>query len=170
VTINPAMEGDTRLENAAVSTVVQSDVPIVSERSMYWSGEAASFGEGHNSSGVVSTTTRWGLAEGRIGSPHEFDTFILLANPSATEAEVRITYLREDGGTPIVKTYTVPGTSRYNVDVKSVVPELRDASFGAVVEVTNHIPIAVERSLYWNALDVFWAGGSNALATPLPVK
>jgi hypothetical protein len=170
MTINPAMEGDTRLENAAVSTVVQSDVPIVSERSMYWSGEAASFGEGHNSSGVVSTTTRWGLAEGRIGGPHEFDTFILLANPSATEAEVRITYLREDGGTPIVKTYTVPGTSRYNVDVKSVVPELRDASFGAVVEVTNHIPIAVERSLYWNALDVFWAGGSNALATPLPVK
>ena len=170
VTINPMTEGDPRLENAAVSTVVQSDVPIVSERSMYWSGEAASFGEGHNSSGIVSTTTLWGLAEGRIGGLHAFDTFILLANPSATEAEVKITYLREEGGAPIVKTYAVPGTSRYNVDVKTVVPELRDASFGAIIEVTNNIPIAVERSMYWNALDVFWAGGTNALATPLPVK
>ena len=28
----------------------------------------------------------------------------------------------------------------------------------------------VERSVYWNALDAFWAGGTNALATPLPVK
>ena len=40
LTINPAAEGDPRLENAAVSTVVQSDVPIVSERSMYWPGDA----------------------------------------------------------------------------------------------------------------------------------
>jgi hypothetical protein len=30
------------------------------------------------------------------------------------------------------------------------------------------VPIAVERSLYWDANGVFWAGGSNALATPLP--
>ena len=55
LTINPATEGDARLENAAVSTVVQSDVPIVSERSMYWAGDATPFGEGHNSSGVAET-------------------------------------------------------------------------------------------------------------------
>jgi autotransporter-associated beta strand protein len=167
MTINPATEDDVRLENAALSTVVQSDVPIVSERSMYWQGDAEQFGEGHNSSGVVSTATRWGLAEGRIGGPREFVTYILLANPSTTAAEVTITYLRESGA-PIVKTYTVPPTSRYNVDVKFVVPELQDASFGARIDVTNNIPIAVERSVYWNANGVSWAGGSNALATPLP--
>jgi len=33
---------------------------------------------------------------------------------------------------------------------------------------TNGVPIAVERSLYWNAPGVFWAGGFNALETPLP--
>jgi hypothetical protein len=33
------------------------------------------------------------------------------------------------------------------VDVKTVVPELQDASFGAVIEATNGVPIAVERSL-----------------------
>jgi hypothetical protein len=167
LTVNPAGEGDVRLQNAAVSTVVEADVPIVSERSMYWPGEAAPFGEGHNSSGLASLATRWGLAEGRIGGTHGFDTLILLANPSPTAAQVTITYLR-DAGAPIVRTHTVPATSRFNVDVKSSVPELRDSAFGARIEVTNAVPIAVERSLYWNANGVFWAGGSNALGTPLP--
>jgi autotransporter-associated beta strand protein len=167
LTVNPAAEGDTRLQDAALSTVVQSDVPIVSERSMYWAENEVRFGEGHNSTGLASTATRWGLAEGRLGGPREFATFILLANPSATEAQVTITYLRESGE-PVVKTYTVPPTSRFNVDVKDMVPELRETSFGARIEVTNNVPIAVERSLYWNANGVFWAGGTNALGTPLP--
>jgi hypothetical protein len=172
LTVNPATDGDVRLENAAVSTVVSSDVPIVSERSMYWQGDAVPFGEGHNSAGVIDTATRWGLAEGRVGGSHQFATFILLANPQATAAHVTITYLREGGAAPIVKTYTVPATSRFNVDVGSVVPELQSGgngeSFGARIEVTNGVPIAVERSLYWNANGVFWAGGTNALAIALP--
>jgi hypothetical protein len=167
LTINPASEGDARLEDAAVSTVVQSDVPIVSERSMYWEGDAKPFGEGHNSSGIAEAGERWGLAEGRIGLGRAFDTYILLANPSATKASVRITYLRE-GGAPIVKEYDVPATSRFNVDVKTVVPELQNSSFGAIIEVLNDVPIAVERSLYWDANGAFWAGGTNALATRLP--
>ena len=167
LTVNPAGEGDTRLENAAVSTVVQSDVPIVSERSMYWPGEVTPFGEGHNSSGVNALALRWGLAEGRTGGVQAYDTYILLANPAATPAEVTVTYLRESGA-PIVKTYKVPATSRFNIDVKTSVPELSDASFGARIDVTNNVPIAVERSMYWNAADTFWAGGTNALATPIP--
>jgi autotransporter-associated beta strand protein len=167
LTINPATEGDARLENAALSTVVESDVPIVSERSMYWPGDAAPFGEGHNSAGMVVTSTHWGLAEGRVGGPQQFQTYILLANPSRDAADVTITFLREGGAAPIVKTYTVPGTSRFNVDLATV-PELQNESFGARIDVTNGIDIAVERSLYWNANGVFWAGGTNALATPVP--
>jgi autotransporter-associated beta strand protein len=167
LTVNPASEGEPRLANAAMSTIVESDVPIVSERSMYWPEGATPFGEGHNSSGVVSTATRWGLAEGRIGAPRNFTTYILLANPSATAANVTVTYLRE-AGAPVTKTYTVPPTSRFNIDVAGAVPELHDESFGARIEVTNGVPIAVERSLYWDANGIFWAGGTNALATPLP--
>jgi autotransporter-associated beta strand protein len=167
LTVNPASEGEPRLENAAMSTIVASDVPIVSERSMYWPGDATPFGEGHNSSGIVSTATRWGLAEGRIGAPRNFTTYILLANPTTTAANVTVTYLRETGA-PVTKTYTVPPTSRFNIDVAGVVPELHDESFGARIEVTNGVPIAVERSLYWDANGIFWAGGTNAVATPLP--
>jgi hypothetical protein len=36
------------------------------------------------------------------------------------------------------------------------------------IDVTNGVNIAVERSLYCNANGVFWAGGTNALATPVP--
>jgi hypothetical protein len=62
----------------------------------------------------------------------------------------------------------VAPAGRFNVDVKTVVPELQNSSFGAIIEVLNDVPIAVERSLYWNANGVFWAGGTNALATRLP--
>jgi hypothetical protein len=167
MTINPATEDDPRLTDAAVSTIVESDVPIVSERSMYWAAETTPFGEGHNSSGVVSTATRWGLAEGRVGGVHGFDTYILLANPGKDRAEITVSYLRESGA-PIVRTYEVPATSRFNIDVKTEVPELLDSSFGARIESKNGVPIAVERSMYWNAVGAFWAGGTNALGTPLP--
>jgi autotransporter-associated beta strand protein len=167
MTINPAAEGDPRLENAALSTVVQSDVPIVSERSMYWPGDALPFGEGHNSAGVVTTAMHWGLAEGRVGGPHQFQTYVLLANPETTAAEVTVTFLRENGTPPVVKTYNVPATSRFNIDLATV-QELSNESFGVRIDVTNGVNIAVERSLYWNANGVFWAGGTNALATPLP--
>jgi hypothetical protein len=167
MTINPATEGDSRLENGGLSTVVESDVPIVSERSMYWQGDVVKgLGEGHNSSGVTDTGLRWGLAEGRVGGDRNFVTYILLANPSTTASRVRVTYLPESGA-PIVKEYDVAATSRFNIDVNGVVPELQNTSFGADIEVLNEVPIAVERSLYWNALGALWAGGTNALATPL---
>ncbi len=157
------------LDRAAVSTVVQADVPIVSERSTYWAGKAkgAGFGEGLTSAGAAKTGTRWGFAEGRIGGSREFETFLLFANPSTRAAQVTVTYLPE-GGAPIERTYAVPASSHYRVDVTSLVPELRDASFGARVEVTNGVPVAVERSMYWNADGQIRAGGANAVATPLP--
>lgn len=134
---------------------------------MYWPGEASPWGEGHSSSGVVNTATRWGLAEGRVGGSVQYQTFILLANPWAEPAEVTVTYLRENGD-PIVKTHTVAAASRHTIDVGAIVPELQNSSFGARIEVTNSVPIAVERSLYWTANGVLWIGGTNALATPLP--
>ena len=62
----------------------------------------------------------------------------------------------------------MPPTSRQNVHVSDDVPELAEASFGAVVEVTNGVGIVVERSMYWNAGGVVWAAGTNIAATRLP--
>jgi hypothetical protein len=111
---------------------------------------------------------RWGLAEGRVGGPESYQTYILLANPGTVAATVTVTLLRT-GGTTVVKTFTVGPTSRLNVAVTgpaSDVPELANESFGAVVESTR--PIVVERAMYSDANGVIWAAGSNATGTPLP--
>jgi hypothetical protein len=164
---------DPRLASAAVSTTVASNVPVISERAMYWPGAFVTWAEAHNSFGVTETATKWGLAEGRAGGPEAFDTYILLANATNTAASVRVTFLRPNG-TTLVRTYTVPATSRFNIPVNGLVRELvppRGAAattFGVVVEVTNGVPISVERAMYWNALGAVWAGGTNATATRLP--
>jgi autotransporter-associated beta strand protein len=166
LTLNPAAEGEPRLTNAAFSTVVTSDVPVVSERAMYWPTDVP-FGEGHASSGVVNPALSWALAEGRVGGPNAYTTYILLANPNTQAADVTVTFLRESGE-PVVKTYNVPGNTRFNVDVGGMVPELQNESFGVSVTVTNDVPIAVERSIYWNVDGIFWQGGTNALGTVIP--
>jgi hypothetical protein len=166
LTTNIEAEDDVRLHNAAVSTVVTSDVPVIAERSMYWPGAAVPWGEGHNSFGVTDAGTKWGLAEGRTGGPLKFHAYILLANPQTTDANVTVTFLRE-AGTPVTQTYTVPKTSRFNIDVNGIAG-LQEASFGALIEVTNGVPIVVERSLYWDSNGFTFSGGTNATGIRLP--
>jgi hypothetical protein len=68
----------------------------------------------------------------------------------------------------VVKTYTVPPTTRQTIDVLVEAPELQDEAFGARIEVTNGLTISIERSVYWDANGAFWAAGTNAMATRLP--
>jgi hypothetical protein len=166
LTTNIETEDDPRLHNAAVSTVVTADLPIIAERSMYWPGAAIPWGEGHNSFGVVDAGLHWGLAEGRVGGPLNFHTYILLANPQTSAAMVTVNFLREHGA-PVVKTYSVPPTSRFNIDI-STVTELQNESFGAEIVVTNAVPIIVERSMYWDSNGFLFSGGTNATASRLP--
>jgi hypothetical protein len=169
LTINPEVLDDPRLANASLSTRVLSDVPIASERSMYWVGDSdVLWGEAHNSFGLVDSALRQAVAEGRIGGPLNHTTYILLSNPWQSAADVTVTFLRENGAPPVVKTYTVPPTTRFNIDVGSMVAELRNESFGAFLEVTNGFTITVERSVYWDVNGVFWGGGTNAPATRIP--
>ena len=159
---------DARLANApAVSTTVASDVPVISERAMYWPGAFTQWFEAHNSFGVTASATKWGLAEGRVGGALGFDTFILLANPATVAAQVRVTYLRETGA-PVVKDYTVGATSRKNIWVNVEVPELVNERFAAIVEVLNGVGIAVERAMYNASGGVVFAAGTNATATRIP--
>jgi hypothetical protein len=168
LTINIEAEPDPRLQNAAVSTVVTSDIPIVVERSMYWIGDVSPWAEAHNSFGVTEAGLHWGLAEGRIGTPLNYHTYILLANPQTTAASVTVTFMRENGLPPIVKTYTVPPTSRFNIDVNFVDPAMQNEYVGADVKVTNGVPIVVERSMYWDWNGVLFKGGTNATGVRLP--
>jgi hypothetical protein len=163
VTINVAF--DALLVDAAVATHVESSLPILSERSMYWPGTPANWYEAHNSFGETVTDTTWALAEGLIGGAQNQRTYILLANPGEEAATVTIAYLRE--GAPLVqKQYVVPRTSRFNIDVGAMVPELSNEAFGAFIRSTH--PIFVERSMYADAAGLLWSAGTNATATRVP--
>jgi YVTN family beta-propeller protein/autotransporter-associated beta strand protein len=165
LTLNIAVQ-DPALASAAVSTRVESDQPVIVERSQYW--PHGGWYEAHNSVGETSTGMKWGLAEGRVGGANNAQTYILIANPGGTEATVTATFLRESGA-PIVKTFTVPPTSRFTIAVNgpgSHVPELANESFGA--SLTSTQPVIVERALYADAGGIIWAAGTAATATRLP--
>src|SRR4030095_12480617 len=74
----------TALATASFATIVQSNVPIVSERAMYWSTTGGPWQGGHNSFGVTATATKWATADGRVGGARNYQTYVLLANPSTT--------------------------------------------------------------------------------------
>jgi hypothetical protein len=166
LTINVALEDGT-LAATSVATRVTSDVGIVAERAMYFPFSPASWQEAHNAFGVTETAPRWAFAEGRVGGPFAFQTFILLANPGGTAANVTLTFLRTTGA-PIVKTASVAAGGRLTIATGpgGLVPELVDESFG--VTVASDQPVFAERAMYSNTPTVFWAAGSAATATVLP--
>jgi hypothetical protein len=157
---------DPTLTSVAVATQITADQPILVERAQYWPDPAPNWYEAHNSFGADIKATRWGLAEGRVGGASGYQTFILLANTNDTPAEVSITFLRENG-TTLTKGLTVPATSRLTVPVGpgTLVPELRDESFGALI--ASDQSIVVEHALYWNVNGQIWAAGTDALGAVL---
>ncbi len=133
---------------------------------MYW--PAWAWQEGHAAPGSTETGFEWALAEGIVGGPTNTETYILLANPGATAAQVSVAYLRENGLPPIEKSYTVEAASRLTIAVGWDVPALLGERFGAVATVTSGPGIMVERSLlYWDANGTVWAAGTAGRAVRL---
>jgi hypothetical protein len=156
------------LADAQFSMYVSSGTPIVAERAMYWVGDPGPWADGTSTLGQTASSKRWGFAEGRIGGPLGYHTYIRVANGHFEyPADVRITFLRTDGS-PVVQTYTIPGHDFITVDVNSVPGLQNGESVAAIVETTNDGVIFTERSMYWNSGDAFWAGGIATAGTRLP--
>jgi len=177
---------DPRVAATSMSTVVTSTngVPIIAERAMWWPGAAlvaadpARFpivwGEAHNSPGSTITSAKWAVADGETGPAPLFTrTYILVANTSPFPATVRVTLLSELDYPPLRKEIVIPASSRHTLDIAAVFPETQDVyrGYGTVVEslpTPVRADIVVERAMYANSAEgVFWASGSNILATPL---
>lgn len=143
------------LEDTDVSVSISATRPIAVERAMYWPGTG--WLEGHASAGLTTLGTRWVLAEGEVGGPDRFETYVLVANPNPAPGTVVFTFLRESGA-PIVVSRTVGANSRLTISASAAgIPS--GERFGILVDAT--LPVAVERSMYWDSSGRFWRGGTN---------
>jgi hypothetical protein len=170
----PAGSGNKTLANAAVSTTVTSTngVPIIVERTMWWPQPI--WQEAHNSPGTTVTGTLWAFAEGEVGGPRAAETYILIANTSATSGGAEVTLCFEDG-TNVSRIYPLPPHSRTSVPVSFPVagggfgPAAANRRFGALIRSRGPAPaqIVVERAMYTSPGGAVWAAGTNAVATRL---
>jgi hypothetical protein len=164
---------DDRLADAAIAIVVDSDVAIVAERSMYWPRPPGDgWLEAHNSAGATETGRAWTVAGGEQGGAFGAQTYVLIANTSAFAGTARITVLRE-GGTPLVLERPLAADSRTNIGIGEFAEfaAVANGRFGVLVESLGASPattpqIVVERATYSNdAAGTVWGAGSNSLAT-----
>jgi hypothetical protein len=81
---------------------------------------------------------------------------------------VQVRFLKP--GVEITKDYRLNPTSRLTVHVSDDAPELGEGVFTAEIQVLNFQPIAVEKAMYWNAIGMIWAAGTNVTATRMPPR
>ncbi len=156
------------LADVALSVRLESDVPILAERAMWWPGGASTWYEAHASAGSTATCPSWVIAEGEWTSTAE--TYGLVANTSDTDVTLTVSALREQGS-PLRRTLEVPAGTRRNINVPWMFPELAGQRFGLRVEPTDapaSPALAVEWAWYADAAAQEWAAGAAALATCVP--
>jgi hypothetical protein len=156
---------DTTIEEP-FSTVVQSTngVNIAVERSMYWND----FKGGHESTAVTTPHDTWLFAEGNTGGDANFswETYLLLANPQDTPANVTVTFFRETGG-PLTYETSVGANRRTTLRISTLdvnndgTPDLPNASFSTRVDSTNDVAIIAERAMYWTSNGITFIEGHD---------
>lgn len=149
------------VEHAEFSVHVESEVPLVVDRTVEW--DATGYGS-HAETGLTGPADTWYIAEGATHSG--FSLFYLVQNPNAVVAEVEITYLLGSGA-PVVVPYPVLPNGRFTVWVNHQAlthPALANAEMSAVVRSTNGVPILVERAMYLDRPGQPFAAGHAAAA------
>jgi hypothetical protein len=137
---------------AGFGTHVEADQPVVVERAMYFH---AGLG-GHNTLGTQTPGRAWYLAEG-VSRPG-FDTWLLVQNPGEVLANVKASFLKDDG-TVVEQPLSVPPNARVSLYTNLVVP---DSAFGIKVEADQ--PVVVERAVYFDEKRAGFSG--RAVAAP----
>lgn len=156
------------LENAGFSTslVSSNDVGFIAERAMYFDYNGCGLDDGHSSIGVSAPAETWYLAEGYTGG--RFDTWVLIQNPEAEAARVKVTF-NTPGGGAVQKDYTIKARSRFTIPVDSV-EGLADAEVATTVQSTNGVKVIAERAVYFVYTDGYFErdGGHDTVGVTSP--
>lgn len=148
------------LAAAEFSTVIESDTLVVADRTMQWGGGYGT----HTETALAAPSLTWYLAEGATAG--DFDLFYLIQNPQGVAANVTVTYLRPGGVAPIVRSYTVPARSRFNIWVDLAAAELASTDVSATV--SSDVPVIVERAMYMTRSGVTFLAGHESAGITTP--
>jgi len=109
-------------------------------------------------SGIGQNT--WYFAEGTTRAG--FEEWLCVLNPEGAEAQVEFTFLMTGGQTQQA-TFTVPASSRFSLNVASIVGQDKDVA--AII--SSPRSIFAERAMYFN-YQGRWPGGSDAKGSRFP--
>jgi hypothetical protein len=177
-----ADDGTLLLPSTAFSVRIDSSLPIVAERAVYWGPPSAGdpttptfpWKEGHVVAGIAQPEVKWAFAEGRQGDDAagvSVDSFFLLVNPNTSDIDVKATFATEDGS-GVTTTVKVPANTRTNIwpavtgnpetDPKFAL--LQGRRFAVFLESVGASPqpFVAERAMYWSN----FAGGHANAGTP----
>ena len=149
------------LEGVSFSTVIESDVPVVVDRTMTW--DRRGYGA-HAETSIAAPSQTWYFAEGSTSG--SFDLFYLLQNPNDAPVTAHVRFVRPLGLSPIEKTYNLPPASRTTLVVDSADPALASTDVSAVI--TSDLPIIAERAMYLSRPDEPFAAGHDGAGVATP--
>ena len=136
--------------NQDVSVKIESDLPIVAERPIYYNYHEEWEG-GDDCMGATSLSYKFFLAEGT--SREGFETWLTILNPDDDKSMFRVYYMFPDG-TQEMKEYEIGAYTRKTVNVNTDTARSEDVS----IYVDCLSPMAVERPMYFN-YGTGWEGG-----------
>src|SRR5919201_3095686 len=138
--------------NAVYGMRVDADQPIVVERSVYFSDGKA----GYDAAAVASPASEWFLPEG--ATTGSFEEQLAVLNPQPQPAVVQVDFRPQEGDAPPPLRFSVPGNSRFTLDVNPFAPDTNVA-----LRVTSDRPIVVERTSYFARASGLGATNSTGL-------
>ncbi len=144
-TLNIATDGAGGLVD--VSTMLESDQPIIVERAVYWDNKRG----GTCEFGVNSPYHTWFMAEGATAGG--FTTYILVQNPNANAISVDLSFMTSVGlqTPPEWQDVEIPAKTRRSFNVGEYVTDF-DVSTRVTSEPGMFTGFIAERAMYWNGM------------------
>ena len=132
---------------SSVGAMVQSDTPILAERTLYRGALGSASVVGTGAFGRAVPRVAYIFPSGDTGPGNA--EFLLLLNPSATASVGVQLIFYTIGGSTVPYTVIVPAHSRLTVDVARSVPGLSRGTHGVIMRSTDGTtPFVAEQSLY----------------------
>ncbi len=151
-------------EGLSFATRVDSDLPVVAERPMYFAYKGVWTG-GSAVMGARELSSSWYFAEGYTARG-TFDTYLCLLNPWLGPNQVTVDYIINSdapGAGNVQKTYTIPGNTRFTLSEN--LEAAYDAEISAVI--MSERPIVAERPMYFDYREK-WNGGHDVVGATAP--